>query len=206
MSRPVSQVPVSKIQTQVVQNQVLSNGGRAVYWALQIVIVVGASLFVALCARVTLPLPFTPVPLTMQNFAVLLVGLTLGSRRGFAALALYLAEGMAGLPVFSPTGPGGIAQLVGPTGGFLLAYPIVAGIAGWIMENGRRTLARALAASVLAEIALFAGGLSWLAILTHSISQAVRWGLYWFVFAEVIKIMLASALAETWNRIRGVRS
>ena len=61
---------------------------------------------------------------------------------GFAALALYLAEGMAGLPVFSPAGPGGVAQLVGPTGGFLLAYPIVAGMAGWIMENGRRTLAR----------------------------------------------------------------
>src|SRR5271169_3021563 len=142
MSRPVSQVPVSKIQTQVVQNQVLSNGGRAVYWALQIVIVVGASLFVALCARVTLPLPFTPVPLTMQNFAVLLVGLTLGSRRGFAALALYLAEGMAGLPVFNPTGLGGIAQLLGPTGGYLMAYPFVAFVSGFIAERGSKSFRR----------------------------------------------------------------
>jgi biotin transport system substrate-specific component len=184
---------------------VLDNHDRILDGAKQVTIVVGASLFVALCARVTLPLPFTPVPLTLQNFGVLAVGLTLGSRRGFAALALYLAEGMAGLPVFSPTGPGGLAQLVGPTGGFLLAYPVVAGLAGWILENGRRTLARALTASIFAEITLFASGLSWLAILTHSLAQAVRWGLYWFVFAEVIKIMSAAALADGWQRIRKVR-
>jgi len=184
---------------------VLNNHDRVIEGARQVAVVVGASLFVALCARITLPLPFTPVPLTLQNFGVLLVGLTLGSRRGFAALALYLAEGMAGLPVFSPTGPGGLAQLVGPTGGFLLAYPIVAGIAGWILENGRRTVARALTASVFAEIALFAGGLSWLAILTHSVSQAVRWGLYWFVFAEVIKTMSAAGLVVAWQRVRKAR-
>ena len=136
--------------------------------ARKIAVVIGASLFVALCARVTVPLPFTPVPLTMQNFGVLLVGLLLGSRGGFAALAIYLAEGMAGLPVFSPAGPGGLAQLVGPTGGFLLAYPFVAGIAGWIMENGKRSFSRALTAATVAEITLFAAGVSWLAILTHS--------------------------------------
>jgi biotin transport system substrate-specific component len=194
-----------KSATSVLQNPVLNKHERVIDGARQVALVVCASLFVALCARVTLPLPFTPVPLTLQNFGVLLVGLTLGSRRGFAALLLYLAEGVAGMPVFSPTGPGGLAQLVGPTGGFLLAYPFVAGIAGWILENGRRTLARALTASVLAEIALFAGGLSWLGILTHSVSQAVRWGLYWFVFAEVIKVMMASALANTWQRFRRAR-
>jgi biotin transport system substrate-specific component len=194
-----------KSATSVAQNPVLHKHARALDAAKQVALVVGASLFVALCARVTLPLPFTPVPLTLQNFGVLLVGLTLGSRRGFAALALYLAEGMAGLPVFNPTGPGGVVQLIGPTGGFLLAYPIVAGIAGWMMENGRRTFARAAAASIIAEIALFVSGLSWLAILTHSISQAIRWGLYWFVFAEVIKIMMAAALADGWQRVRRVR-
>ena len=196
---------MSKSATSVVHVPLLSKQARVLDAGKQVALVVGASLFVALCARVTVPLPFTPVPLTLQNFAVLLVGLTLGSRRGFATLAVYLAEGMAGLPVFNPTGPGGLAQLIGPTGGFLLAYPIVAGVAGWIMENGRRTFARAAAASVFAEVVLFASGLSWLAILTHSVSQAVRWGLYWFVFAEVIKIMMASALTGTWNRIRGVR-
>jgi biotin transport system substrate-specific component len=174
----------------------------------QLAIVIGASLFVALCARLALPLPFTPVPLTLQNFGVLLVGLALGPRRAFSALVLYLAEGVAGMPVFSPTGPGGVAQLLGPTGGFLLAYPFVAGIAGWIFEakTGAKSFARAAGACILAETYLFVGGLSWLAILTHSVAQAVRFGLYWFVFAEVIKIMSAAAMASGWQRFHQVQS
>jgi biotin transport system substrate-specific component len=179
--------------------------GRILDAAAEVVLIVSAGFFVALCARITLPLPFTPVPLTLQNFGVLLVGLTLGSRRGFAALALYLAEGMMGLPVFNPAGLGGMAQLSGPTGGFLLAYPFVAGVAGLIFESGKRNFARAATAAFMSEILLFAGGLSWLAILTHSVSQAVRFGLYWFVFAEIIKIMLAAATATGWQRVREVR-
>jgi len=178
---------------------------RALHAAAHVALIVSASFFVALCARVTLPLPFTPVPLTLQNFGVLLVGLTLGSRRGFAALVLYLAQGMIGLPVFNPMGLGGLAQLAGPTGGFLLAYPFVAGVAGLIMESGRRNFARAATSASAAEFVLFAGGLSWLAILTHSVAQAVRFGLYWFVFAEIIKIMLAAAIAAGWQRVREVR-
>ena len=101
-------------------------------WAKQAAIVISASLFVAVCARLTVPLPYTPVPLTLSNFAVLAVGLLLGSRRGFAALALYLIEGAFGLPVFSPSPlGGGIAQILGPTGGFLMAYPVAAFVAGW---------------------------------------------------------------------------
>ena len=180
----------------------LSRGDRALSWVEQGAMVISASLFVALCARVTLPLPFTPVPLTLQNFGVLLVGLTLGSRRGFAALALYLIEGASGMPVFNPAGPGGVAQLLGATGGFLLAYPLVAGLAGWMMERGKASFARACAASLLAEVVLFAGGLSWLAVLTHSFAQAVRFGLYWFVFAEVIKVMLAAAVSTGWQYTR----
>src|SRR6266446_1660005 len=120
--------------------------------ARQVALVVGGSLLVALCARITLPIPGTPVPLTLQNVGVLLVGLMLGSRRGFAALVLYLAEGAAGLPVFNPTGPGGIAQLMGPTGGYLLAYPLVAGLAGFLIERGRKTFARAAVAGLAAEV------------------------------------------------------
>src|SRR5712671_1938736 len=86
---------------------------RGLVAARQVAIVVAASLFVAFCARITIPLPFTPVPLTVQNFGVLLVGLLLGSKRGFAVLTLYLAEGAIGLPVFNPTGAGGMAQLLG---------------------------------------------------------------------------------------------
>jgi len=182
--------------------QLLRENDRILAAVGQIAVVVGASFFVALCAKITLPLPFTPVPLTLQNFGVLLVGLLLGARRGFAALALYLAEGMMGLPVFSPIGPGGMAQLIGPTGGFLLAYPFVAGLAGLIIESGKRNFARAATAAVLAEIVLFAGGLAWLGILTHSLAQALRFGLYWFVFAEIIKIMAAAAVASGWERLR----
>jgi len=157
-------------------------------------------LFVALCARVTIPIPGTPVPLTVQNFGVLLVGLLLGSRRGFAALALYLAEGVLGMPVFSPIGPGGIAQLFGATGGFLLAYPLAAWLAGYVMERGRRSFARAAIGGLLGEVALFTSGLAWLAVLTHSVAQAFRWGLYWFLFAEVIKVMMAAGIAARWQR------
>ncbi len=166
----------------------------------QVAIVIGASLFVALCARVTIPLPFTPVPLTVQNFGVLLVGLLLGSRRGFAALALYLAEGAMGMPVFSPVGAGGIAHLLGPTGGFLLAYPLVAWLTGYVMEHGRKSFARAAMGGLLGEVALFTGGLTWLAVLTHSVAQAFRSGLYWFLFAEVIKVMMAAGIAAQWQR------
>ena len=180
--------------------QLLSTNERAIEWAQQVAIVVGASLFVAICARVTVPLPFTPVPLTLQNLGVLLVGLTLGSRRGFAALALYLIEGASGMPVFNPAGPGGVAQILGVTGGFLIAYPFVAWLAGRVMESGKKTFARGFTAGLLAEILLFAGGLSWLAALTHSFSMAVRYGLYWFVFAEVIKIMFAAGIATGWER------
>src|SRR5271166_2395192 len=110
---------------------------RAREWGKQAAIVVSASLFVALCARITVPLPFTPVPLTLQNFGVLTVGLLLGSRRGAAALALYLLEGALGLPVFSPSLVlgFGVARLLGPTGGFLLAYPLVAFLAGYLYER-----------------------------------------------------------------------
>ena len=184
--------------------QVLTSNDRVVNATRHIALVVCASFFVALCARITLPLPFTPVPLTLQNFGVLLVGLLLGARRGFAALALYLAEGMMGLPVFSPIGPGGMAQLIGPTGGFLLAYPFVAGLAGLIIESGKRSFARAASAAIVAEIFLFASGVSWLVILTHSFTQALRFGLYWFVFAEIMKVMLAAAAASGWQRIRRV--
>jgi len=186
---------MSKAATQALPQQT-----RSLAWAKQAAIVIGASLFIAFCARVTVPLPFTPVPLTLQNFGVLAVALLLGSRRGFAALALYLAEGAAGLPVFNPAGPGGVAQLFGATGGFLMAYPFAAFVTGWIFEHTSRRFGWAALASVAGEIILFVGGLSWLFVLTHSLAQAAKWGLYWFVFAEVIKIMLAAAVATRWTR------
>ncbi len=190
---------MSKPATQVLHE---TSGERSLAVLRQAALVIGASIFVALCARITIPLPFTPVPLTLQNFGVLLVGLTLGSRRGFAALALYLVEGALGAPVFNPTGPGGVAQLLGPTGGYLLAYPVVAGLAGLIAERGKRTFPRLAVASLLGEIVLFAAGLSWLFVLTHSFKLAVQYGLYWFFFAEVVKVMAAAGIANRFSRRR----
>jgi biotin transport system substrate-specific component len=198
MSENTPRIATGSLRSQVLVG-VLPRPSRSLEWAKQGTIVLGASLFVALCARVTLPLPFTPVPLTLQNFGVLAVALVLGPRRGFVALALYLAEGAVGLPVFNPAGPGGVAQLMRATGGFLMAYPFVAFVTGWIYERTSRQFAWAALAGIAGEIVLFAGGLGWLFILTHSLAQALRWGLYWFIFAEVIKIMLASGAASGWN-------
>src|SRR5882724_10036460 len=151
-----------------VATQALDRPSRSLEWAKQAGIVIGASLVVALCARVTVPLPFTPVPLTLQNFGVLLVGLLLGSKRGFAALALYLLEGASGLPVFSPAGPGGIAHILGPTGGFLMAYPLAAFICGDIFEAKAPSkvlsgsFGAAIFAALMAEIVLFSSGMAWL--------------------------------------------
>src|ERR1700688_270922 len=188
-----------------VATEVLGQLAQPKHWsrelAKQAAIVISASLFVAVCARVTVPLPFTPVPLTLQNFGVLAVGLLLGSRRGFAALARYLIEGAFGMPVFSPSPlGGGIAQLLGPTGGFLMAYPAVAFVAGWIYEKTSGRFVWAALSSVAAEFVLFAGGLSWLAVWTHSISLALRFGLYGFVFAEVIKVLMAAGVAAQWRQ------
>ena len=165
-------------------------------FAKQVAIVVGASAVIAVCARLVLPLPFTPVPLTLANFGVLLVGLSLGSKRGFAAASLYLAWGAIGLPVFSPAGPGGLAQLFGPTGGYLLAYPVVAFLAGWLSERGAASFMRNIFAGTLAEVVLFASGTAWLQIVTGSWQKAFAFGLAPFLFAEVIKIMFAAAAAR----------
>jgi biotin transport system substrate-specific component len=102
--------------------------------------------------------------------------------------------------VFNPTGPGGIAQLLGPTGGYLMSYPFVAALAGFLIERGRKTFARATGAGFAAEILLFAVGLSWLAIWTGSMTRAIQLGLYWFLFAEVIKILMAAAVSVRLKR------
>ena len=99
--------------------------------------VVSATVLVAICAHIAVPLGFTPVPVTMQTFAVLLLGLLFGPGPAFACLALYLMEGAVGLPVFSPHGPGGLAQLLGPTGGYLLSYPFAAALASVLYRRGQ---------------------------------------------------------------------
>ena len=105
----------------------------------------------ALCAHVSIPLVFTPVPITLQTFGVMFLALSLGRQRAPLALLLYLVEGASGLPVFSPHGPGGIAQLLGPTGGYLIAYPVAAFVGGVIADKLSRR-GRVLAFSVGATV------------------------------------------------------
>src|SRR6516165_1099199 len=183
---------------QMAQAEVRTHEAVSEHWlglAKQAAIVIGASAVIAVCARLVLPLPFTPVPLTLANFGVLLVGMALGSKRGSAAAALYLAWGAMGLPVFSPAGVGGIAQLLGPTGGYLVAYPVVAFVAGWISERRGASLGRNLLGGIVAELVLFAAGIAWLAVMTGSWQGAIAFGLAPFLFAEVVKVMAAAAAA-----------
>ena len=160
-------------------------------------LVIGATLLMGILGRFAMPLPFTPVPLTLANFGVLLVGLTLGSRRGFAALTLYLAAGAMGAPVFAPSALSGVAQLLGPTGGYLISYPFVAFLAGWIAEGGQKTFTRYALASVAGEILLFVSGVAWIMVLLHApLARAANFGLYPFIFAEVIKVLAAAELGR----------
>jgi biotin transport system substrate-specific component len=164
--------------------------------AKNIALVIGASLLISICARLSFPLPFTPVPFTMANVALLTVGLMLGSKRAGAAGLLYLAYGAAGVPVFSPASTG----LFGVTGGYLWAFPLVAFVAGWIAERGERSFARNLVGAIAGDLVLFLSGISWLFAFTHSWQKALMLGGYWFVFAEVIKIMASAGFATKIRR------
>ncbi len=113
-------------------------------------VVLAGSALIAVCAHVSIPLWFTPVPVTLQPFAVLLLGLLLSPRLAFGATAAYLAEGAAGLPVFTPHGLGGLAQLLGPTGGYLLSYPVVAPMISAVWRRGVGSFSRGLIVAVQA--------------------------------------------------------
>ncbi len=174
-------------------------------------VVLGAVL-VALAAQVSVPLPGTPVPMTLQPMAVLLVGGLLGARFGALSMILYLAMGAAGLPVFTPTVPlFGIARLLGPTGGYLLAYPVAAWVTGWLNQpDGVRGVGAQHAAplrvgmGVLAGLVLIhLGGLAQLLILTGSLSAAARFGTAPFLLGDLLKItVLVPVLTKLTPTIR----
>jgi biotin transport system substrate-specific component len=172
----------------------------------RVVLTVAASVFVAVCAHVYIPLPFTPVPLTLQNFAVLLVGMFLGPVAGFSAMVLYLAEGAMGLPVFSPQGPGGIAQLLGPTAGYLFAYPLAAAAAGWVVRFLRQVgsvFTRGIVAGIVFSVILFTLGAGWLSTLMH-LNATATWhvAIAPFLLGEIIKVTAAAGLFSTLQRWR----
>jgi len=162
----------------------------------------GAVLFVtvltAIAAQISIPLPFTPVPFTLQPMVVLVGAAALGSRLGWTSQILYLALGLAGLPVFaaSPLLPQGVARLAGPTGGYLMAYPFAAFAAGWLSERGfdRRYLT-AVVAMLAGLVIVFAGGVLWLTLVTtQSLPAALATGFYPFVLADLLELLVAAAV------------
>jgi len=172
----------------------------------KLLLALGASVFVALCAHVSVPLPLTPVPLTFSDFAVLLVGLLLGPETAFAALVFYLAEGACGLPVFSPLGAGGLAQLFGHTGGYLLAYPFAAAVAGILLRALSLVMTRftaALAAAALASTLLMVSGTVWLGFLLHlNPMRAFVLGAAPFLPGQIVKILAAAGIFASLQRWR----
>jgi biotin transport system substrate-specific component len=169
-----------------------------------VLLVVSASLLIAIAAQIAVPVPFSPVPLTMQPLAVLMVGVVLGSRRGAAAAALYLLEGAGGLPVFAQA-RGGAAWLAGPTAGYLWSYPFAAFVAGWFSERGwGNTILRAVSGMLVALAVIYAGGWSWLAIWAGP-GAAFDMGIVPFVVADIVKVAIGAALLPWLQRLLGER-
>ena len=162
----------------------------AVRWRRMAVLAVLGSLFVAICAQINVPM--LPVPMTLQTFAVLIVGAAFGSRLGAATLTLYMLEGLAGLPVFAEfkSGP---AVLVGPTGGYIVGFIIAAALVGWFAERGfDRNIWKMLLAMLCGAVSLYVPGLLWLAHLIGW-GPAVQYGLLPFVAGDLVKAALAAA-------------
>lgn len=178
---------------------------RANFWMRTTGIVLAGSALVAVCAHVALPLYFTPVPLSLAPFAVLVLGLLLTPKLAAATLGAYLAEGAAGLPVFtpSPLTPGGLAHLLGPTGGYLLAYPFAAALIAFLWRRSGRGFAAALVSAGAGSLAILACGALWLAALTHlSASTAVSVAVLPFLPGDALKVVAAAALAAAFQRLR----
>jgi biotin transport system substrate-specific component len=176
--------------------------------AFRAVAVLFVTVLTIVASHVSIPLPFTPVPFTLQPMIVLLGGAALGSRLGMTSQALYIALGLAGLPVFaaSPILPQGFARLLGPTGGYLMSYPLAAFAAGYLAERGfdRRYLPSVAAMGAGLAI-IFACGVAWLAFgAPHAgLSTAIRTGLIPFIPADIVKIFAAATvLPMAWRFLR----
>jgi biotin transport system substrate-specific component len=166
-------------------------------------IVLVGSLLVAICAHISIPLWFTPVPVTLQPFAVLLLGLLLGPRMAAGTMLVYLAEGSAGLPVFTPHGLGGIAQLLGPTGGYLLSYPIVAPMVSAMWRRGARSFSRGLVVAGAGSLLTLTLGAVWLAVLTHAAPITVlNAAVLPFLPGDVLKVCAVAGIAARASRWR----
>jgi biotin transport system substrate-specific component len=157
--------------------------------------VLGFVIALAAASQVAIPLPGTPVPITLQPMVVVLAGMMLGPTLGLASMVLYLALGALGLPVFAPVGAPGLARFFGPTGGYLIAYPAAAFTAGLLAQKYPSLWGRWLAA-VAGIAVIFLGGLSQLTILTGSLGRAVALGMTPFAVFDLLKALVAALIAR----------
>ena len=166
-------------------------------------IAVAGSALVAVCAHVSIPLWFTPVPVTLQPFAVVLLGLLLGPQLAFATMVAYLAEGAAGLPVFTPHGLGGMLQLFGPTGGYLLSYPVVAPMVSVMWRRGARSFSRGLVVAGAGSLVTLAMGAVWLGVLKQMPPMTLlNVAVLPFLPGDVLKVVAAAGIATAAARWR----
>ncbi len=174
-------------------------------WTRTLALIIAFSWLTALSAQVVIPLPFTPVPITGQTFAVLLTGALLGSRLGALAMIAYLAQGAAGLPFFRGGSGGAHYLLFAPTAGYLLSFPVAAFVTGLLAERGwdRRLLMAAAAIALGSLVILFSGWL-WLTMFFRTATEAFYAGVAPFIGGDIIKIALAAvALPLGWKLLRG---
>ena len=167
-----------------------------------VALIIGGSLLIGLCAHVKVLLPFSPVPVTGQTFAVLMIGALLGARRGCLAVLAYIIEGAAGLPVFAVgAGP---AVLLGPTGGYLFGFIPAVYITGQLAEKGwDRRIGTTVLAMVLGNLVIYTFGLFWLCCLTGFNTMVLTLGLYPFIVGDMVKIILAAILLPSgWKLLR----
>lgn len=181
----VDAIPIGKLKTQA--------------WVYDSFLVLGGSFFIALSAQIAIPLPFSPVPITGQTFAVLVAGMLLGRWRGTAAVLAYLAEGFLGLPVFAG-GAAGIAKIAGATGGYLVSFVPAAFLVGYLAEKGwGRKIFTTFLAMILGNVIIFGFGALWLARFVGP-DQALSMGILPFLAGDVVKIGLATfALPGAWK-------
>src|SRR4051812_14921699 len=157
--------------------------------------IVGFAGAVAAASQIAIPLPFTPVPLTLQPMLVILAGMMLGPVAGAASMALYLAAGAVGLPVFTPLGAPGVARFLGPTGGYLIAYPVAAWVAGALF-NRARSLGTRWAAGAAGIAVIYVGGVAQLSLLNGDFARALAMGVTPFAALDLVKAWVAAAIAS----------
>jgi biotin transport system substrate-specific component len=158
--------------------------------------VTGFAVALAAASQVAIPLPYTPVPITLQPLLVVLAGMMLGPVYGATSMLAYLTAGALGLPVFAPMGAPGVMRFVGPTGGYLLAYPVAAYLAGVLALRARAFGGRAFAAGA-GILVLYVGGLAQLALITGSVTRAAVLGVLPFLAFDAVKALVAAGVTRS---------